>query len=91
MNTIINSQKKEITGAFSHYEQYKKIWLEDKEKAVDLFLSNNPTLDEFEQKMVAYKEIEKKVQMEDEYMNVGSICLLTGTLYFYANFFLTFK
>ena len=35
-------------------------------------------MDEFEQQILSYKEIEEKVKLEDEKMNVGSICLLTG-------------
>ncbi|XP_066913562.1 dynein axonemal heavy chain 5-like [Clytia hemisphaerica] len=77
MSTIINSQKKEVTGAFSHYEQYNTIWLVDKEMSMEKFLQKNPTLDEFEQQILSYKEIEEKVKMEDERMNVGSVCLLT--------------
>ena len=45
---------------------------------VFLVLQENPTLDEFEQQILAYKENEEKIKLEDEKMNVGSICLLTG-------------
>jgi len=65
-------------GAFSHYEQYNQIWLLNKEEAINEFLQDNPTLDEFEQQIISYKEIEERVKMEEEKKNVGSVCLLTG-------------
>lgn len=78
MSTIINSQKKEITGAFNHYEVYSDVWMKDKEEVIACFLDDNPTLDEFEQQIIVYKEIGERVNSEEEKMNVGSICLLTG-------------
>ena len=66
------------TGAFSHYEQYNQIWLKNKEVAIGEFLQDNPSLDEFEQQIISYKEVEQLVKMEEEKMNVGSVCLLTG-------------
>lgn len=75
MTTIINSQKKEIVTALGQYEQYDAVWLLDKEEEMEEFLNTNPTLDEFEQRILYYKDIEKKVIAEKERMDVGSISL----------------
>lgn len=81
MSTIINSQKKEITGAFSHYEVYSDVWMKDKDALIGRFLDDNPTLDEFEQQIIVYKEIGERLDGEEEKMHVGSICLLTGSFH----------
>lgn len=78
MTTIINSQKKEIVTALGQYEQYDAVWLLDKEEEMEEFLNTNPTLDEFEQRILYYKDIEKKVIAEKERMDVGSISLYAG-------------
>ena len=82
LSTIINSQKKEITAALNRYVKYAHIWMDDRTKVLHEFAALNPSLDDFERKILYYKALEEEISMEDEWISAGSVALYTGKILF---------
>ena len=78
LQTIINSQKKEVTTALEQFDRYHNIWSEDKQEKMERFIDDNPNLGEFEHQILQLKELERVVMLEPESYNVGAIALFTG-------------
>uniref|UniRef100_A0A5F8GJ93 Dynein axonemal heavy chain 5 n=1 Tax=Monodelphis domestica TaxID=13616 RepID=A0A5F8GJ93_MONDO len=80
LSTIINSTKKVVISSLDCFKCYHHIWQKEKEDTIMEFLSNKPSLSEFESQILYFRDLEQKINAEPEYICVGAIALYTADL-----------
>lgn len=61
-----------------NFKQYHPIWQKDRDETVAEFLASEPKLNDFQNMILHYRELEEKIQAEPEFYNVGALALFTG-------------
>ncbi|XP_036366495.1 dynein heavy chain 5, axonemal-like [Octopus sinensis] len=82
LSTSINSTKKEVANSLEEFSHYHILWDVDRNKSLERFLQEDPSLSDFESNIIYYEQLENKIYQEPEYFDVGSIAIYTEKLRF---------
>ena len=62
------------------FKRYEYLWLQDKEEAYKQFLQSQPTLEDFENELKKYMNVEQEINSITSSYTIGSLCLQTTPL-----------
>ncbi|XP_052831159.1 dynein axonemal heavy chain 5-like [Octopus bimaculoides] len=82
LSASINSTKKEVANSLKEFSHYHILWDVDRNKSLERFLQEDPSLSDFESNIIYYEQLENKIHQEPEYFDVGSIAIYTEKLRF---------
>nr|XP_055066586.1 dynein axonemal heavy chain 5 [Misgurnus anguillicaudatus] len=80
LSTSINSTKKEVMNSLDRFSIYHHIWKKDREETILKFTQGNPLLSEFESQILYYRDLEREINAEPEFISVGALALYTADL-----------
>ncbi|XP_071824188.1 dynein axonemal heavy chain 5-like [Apostichopus japonicus] len=80
ISTSVNSTIEEVTTAMDSFKEYHSIWQKDRDETVAEFLASEPKLNDFQNMILHYRELEESIQAEPEFYNVGALALFTENL-----------
>lgn len=80
LSTCINSTRKEVETATSRFNCYNTLWAKNKETTLEEFLKDDPKVSEFDFAIKDFLNIEKKINLEENYYDCGPIALFTEFL-----------
>lgn len=80
LSTSINATKKDVQTALQQFHKFSDIWEIDREEDLQVFLKDSPNLNEFEQKVYRYEELERDIVSMQENVRVGPIAIFTQVL-----------
>ncbi|CAF3729197.1 unnamed protein product [Adineta steineri] len=83
--TCINATKKDISTALEIFIKYNPLWQKDDEEELKSFLSNDPNVSEFENKIKYYEELSSSINSQLEFLSVGPLAIFTEHLKFALN------
>jgi len=72
--------KKQVMDYINSFNRYEYLWIQDKEAAYKEFLATNPTLEDFENELKRYMNVEIEVSSITPSYTIGSLCLQTTHL-----------
>ena len=78
--TCISSNKKEVFTALEKFKGYQFIWENDREQDIKEFLTKDPKVSDFENKIKSFEKLISEINAYDEYVSVGPIALFTEKL-----------
>lgn len=58
---------------FTRWKKYGMLWLRDKQKTIDKFVEDNPSLAAFDVKLISYTEIAQELRIECDFKDIGAI------------------
>lgn len=79
MTSTFTSAKVLVTQTLEHFKKYEDLWSVDRDKAIEEFMKEEPTLSDFEAKMKEYTALDEVISEEEDLMTCGSLALMTGT------------
>ena len=74
----------EVQTALEQFNHYHSIWQRDRAEEIAEFMTREPRLSEFEWQIISYEDLERQINSEREYYNVGAIALYTGQYCWYS-------
>ncbi|XP_065102327.2 dynein axonemal heavy chain 5 [Paramisgurnus dabryanus] len=80
LSTSINSTKKEVMNSLNRFSIYHHIWKKDREETIMMFTQGNTLLSEFESQILYYRDLEREINAEPEFISVGALALYTADL-----------
>lgn len=61
-----------------NFKEYHSIWQKDRDETVAEFLASEPKLNDFQNMIQYYRDLEENIQSQPEFYNVGALALFTG-------------
>ncbi|SCU69962.1 Cytoplasmic dynein 2 heavy chain (DYNC2H1), putative [Trypanosoma equiperdum] len=71
----IHGLKKQVMEYLNHFHKYEYLWKLDMNEAYDEFNSNDPTLDDYEQRLQGYVALHDEIEGLTSVFNIGSLAL----------------
>eukprot|EP00966_Prymnesium_polylepis_P214723 4972392-Prymnesium_polylepis.1 len=72
--------KRQVHEYLNTFAKYDYLWKDDKMKAYNAFMSNEPTLEDFETELKKYDMVQNEIQKIPEKHNIGALSLDTSPL-----------
>lgn len=66
-----------VQDYLNSFTQYNWLWHDDKDLAYNNFMKTSPTLDDFDNKLRSFGEIESEIQRTNDVQNIGALSLRT--------------
>ncbi|GAB1603178.1 hypothetical protein Ahia01_000598300, partial [Argonauta hians] len=82
LSASVNTMRKEVSSSLEVFSHYHKLWSVDRNQDLDRFLAEDPSLSDFESKIVYYEQLENNILQEAECFDVGPIAIHTEKLCF---------
>eukprot|EP01012_Entosiphon_sulcatum_P023115 TRINITY_DN280_c0_g1_i7.p1 TRINITY_DN280_c0_g1~~TRINITY_DN280_c0_g1_i7.p1 ORF type:complete len:2218 (+),score=554.82 TRINITY_DN280_c0_g1_i7:76-6729(+) len=76
----IHGLKKQVIDYLNSFKRYEYLWMQNKEDAYKLFLEGHPTLEDFENELKKYMNVEQEINSITSSYTIGSLCLETASL-----------
>ncbi|CAF3537957.1 unnamed protein product [Rotaria sordida] len=83
--TCINTTKTDITKALQIFTRYKSLWQRDRDDELRIFISKDPHVSEFENKIKYYENITSNINSQPQFIPVGPLAIFTEHLKFALN------
>ncbi|XP_034031153.1 dynein heavy chain 5, axonemal [Thalassophryne amazonica] len=80
LSTSISSTKKEVMSALQRFSCYHHLWINDRGDAILKFIEGSPLISEFESRIVYYRNLDREINSEPEYITVGALAVFTADL-----------
>jgi len=71
---------KQVMDYLNSFKRYEYLWVQDKEEAYKRFLASQPTLEDFENELKKYMNVEQEINSITSSYTIGSLCLKTNPL-----------
>lgn len=70
--------RQEIHNILGEFKRYHHVWKDDRDEVLKDLLERSPSVEEFEQRILSYKDLIDQINAEPQFLIVGSIAVYTG-------------
>ena len=75
LSSIISSTKTVVAESYSHFNVYQDLWQQEQEKKITEFMEKKPLLNDFENELFYFENLEVDITAEEDSIVVGSMYL----------------